>query len=267
LRIVIQALVQRGYIIESVDAAVGLVKARRKVRDPKDERNCSIIVASAYVTADPAANGSRVQLTANEQKILHRKQQTATVSDAGITDAGFYRDLFSTIQADAGGGELTTPGHAQRFGVAYERTLPAVIDGLVQEGFTVEKVDDKVGFVTASRSVQDAKDAKISNVVTATAYVRPAQGGASLMFVAASQQSLKFSGGRPSMLSMALFGSFMGRGMDPGTGPGYGSIIMREGEVTDPAFYSRLFALIGSKVDGANAPLLEASQTPASEKR
>lgn len=265
LRIVIQALVQRGYIIESVDAAVGVVKARRKVRDPKDERNSSIIVASAYVTAEPAANGSRVQLTANEQKVLHRKQ-TATVSDAVITDAGFYRDLFSTIQAAAGGGELMTPGHAQRFGVAYEKTLPAVIDGLVQEGFTVEQVDDKVGFVTASRSVQDAKDSKISNIVTATAYVKPDQGGASLMFLAASQQSLRFTGAGPSFLSTALFGSFTGRGADSRYGA-IGPIVTQEGEVTDPAFYSRLLARIGSKVGGGDAPVLEASQTPTSKKR
>jgi len=257
LRIVIQALVQRGYIIESVDAAVGLVKAKRVVRDPEDERNSTIIVASAYVTAEPAANGSRVQLTANEQKILHRKQQTATVRDGGITGAGFYRDLFSTIQADAGGGEPTTPGHAQRFGVAYERTWHAVIDLLAQEGFTVGQVDDEVGFVTASRVTPDAKDAKISNVVTATAYVRPDPGGASLLYVAASQQSLMFPaavqqslksiGAGSSSLSMALLGRFMRSG-----DTGYWLIVTQEGEITDPAIYNRLFALIGSKVGGGS---------------
>jgi Caspase domain len=265
LHIVVQSLVQRGYIIESVDAAVGLVKGRRKIRDPKDESSSSIIVASAYVTAEPAANASRVQLTANEQRVLHRKQ-TATLRDAGITDAGFYRDLFSTIQAAAGDGALTTPGHAQRFGVPYEKAFPAVVDGLVQQGFTVEQVDDKVGFVTASRSAPDAKDPKISNIVTATCYVRPDQAGASLMYVAASQQSLKFSGASPSHLSMALFGSFAGRG-SRGMDAVYGPLVTQEGEVTDPVFYGRLFALIGSKVGGDNASVLEASQTPTSKKR
>ena len=265
LHVVVQSLVQRSYIIESVDTAVGLVKARRKVRDPKDESSTTIIVASAYVTAVPDANGSRVQLTANEQKLLHRKQ-TATVRDAGITDAAFYRDLFSTIQAGAGGGVLTTPGHAQHFDVPYEKTFPAVVDGLVQEGFTVEQVDDKVGFVTASRSVPDAKDRKISNIVTATCYVGPDQGGASLMFVAASQESLKFSGtGSSSYLSRALFGSFAGRG-SPGMDTVYGPLVTQEGELTDPVFYSRLFALIASKVGGGNAPLLEASQTPTKKR-
>ncbi|HYC10851.1 MAG TPA: caspase family protein [Steroidobacteraceae bacterium] len=264
LHVVVQSLVQRGYIIQSVDAAVGLVKAMRKVRDPKDESGTSIIVASAYVTAVPDANGSRVQLTANEQKLLHRKQ-TATIRDAGITDAGFYRDLFATIQAAAAGGALTAPGHVQHFGVPYEKTFPAVVDGLVQEGFTVEQVDDKVGFVTASRSVPDAKDRKISNIVTATCYVRPDQGGASLMFVAASQQSLRFSGtGSSSYLSRALFGSFTGRG-SAGMDTVYGPLVTQEGELTDPVFYSRLFALIASKV-GGDAPLLEASQTPTKKR-
>jgi Caspase domain len=265
LHIVVQSLVQRGYVIESVDAAVGLVKGRRKVQDPKDESSSSIIVASAYVTAEPATNASRVQLTASEQKVLHRKQ-TATLRDAGITDAGFYRDLFGTIQAAVGDGALTTPGHAQRFGVPYEKTFPAVVDGLVQQGFTVEQVDDKVGFVTASRSAPDAKDPKISSIVTATCYVRPDQGGASLMYVAASQQSLKFSGAGRSRLSMALFGSFAGRG-GRGMDSVYGPLVTQEGELTDPVFYSRLFALIGSKIGGDNAPVLEASQTPTSKKR
>ena len=86
------------------------------------------------------------------------------------------------------------------------------------------------------------------------------------MFVAASQQSLKFTGAGPSFLSTALLGSLVGRGSDR-MDIGFGPIVTQEGEVTDPAFYNRLFVVIASKVGGDNAPLLEASKTPTSKKR
>ena len=300
LRIVIEALVERGYVIESTDTALDLVRATRRLQDPKDERNSNDITLSASVTAEAGANGSRVQVMASEQKMVHRKPskssvasrffggadmprspadyQPQVVATRGITDAGFYRELFAGIEADMSGSATALSGHSQRVGAPVERTLPAVLDGLAQLGFSIDQTDKRIGFVTATRFVRDAKDAKVSIRMTATTYVRPDPADTSVVIVAASEQvmtnpyapMMEQAFGRMPAAQRSAMGQMMAIGEVFG---GYGNVVTREGEVSDASFYKEVFTMIERKVADSNSrptpesspsqeasPLQEASQ-------
>lgn len=258
----VQAIVQSGYVIDSIDHSLGLLRASRSLADPKDARYSNNFTLTAYVMAD-SAGSSRVQLSANQQRVLHRKSdrvfgkptyQPAVVEhDSSIRDNAFYGGLFHAIELDLSGPGSAALGHSHRFGASADRTLPALLDGLAQRGFTVERADGVVGFTTVQRSNENAKDQE-TTTDRATVYVSPAGGGDSIVTVAAGQRvttsGLQDFGISRNPLGMGLFGMSSSRMaaalqaslMDPQ------SVVVREGEISDARFYDELFNVVAEKL-------------------
>jgi hypothetical protein len=257
------ALVKAGYIVDSVDHSLGLVTATRRILDSKDTRYSNNIVASAYVAAERGSDGTRVQLSANEQRILHRKSskmfskpiyEPAVVEhDGSVTDAGYYRGLFAAIEADLAVSDATLSGHARRFGAPVERTLPAAIDGLAQRGFVIDHADNALGFVTAHRA-RDDKATGGTVRESATLYVKADSDKQSIVTVAASERAVGYSSveyGSSTPLGMmfgGLLGGAGGRGNASIMGLAGQPVVIREGEISDGAFYGNLFSIIDDKL-------------------
>jgi hypothetical protein len=260
MRATVEALVQGGYIVDSVDHSLGVVTATRRVLNPKDTRYSNNFAASAYVALDPGTDGSRVQLSANEQRVLHRKSskmfgkpeyQPAVVEHEGsVTDAGYYRGLFAAIEANLAANDATLPTHARRFGAPIERTLPAVIDGLAQRGFSIDDADKAVGFVTAHRTRED-KAAGGNVRDSATLYVKSDSDKQSIVIVAGSERavwspSFEMGSGSAGLSMLGLLG--VARGGDMSMETLGQTVVMREGEISDVAFYGNLFSIIDEKL-------------------
>lgn len=255
------ALVKAGYIVDSVDHSLGLVTATHRALDSKDTRYSNNIVASAYVAAEPANDGARVRLSANEQRVLHRKSskmfrkavyESAVVEhDGSVTDAGYYGGLFAGIEADLGASDAALSGHAHRFGAPIERTLPAAIDGLAQRGFSIDRADNAVGFVTAHRA-RDDKATGGTVQESATVYVKSDADKQSIVVVAASERAVAYSSVEGGSTSLGMFGGLLGgaRGRDTATLTGFPGqqVVIREGEISDVAFYGNLFSMIDEKL-------------------
>jgi hypothetical protein len=255
------ALVKAGYIVDSVDHSLGLVTATHRALDSKDTRYSNNIVASAYVAAEPGNDGARVRLSANEQRVLHRKSskmfrkavyESAVVEhDGSVTDAGYYGGLFAGIEADLGASDAALSGHARRFGAPIERTLPAAIDGLAQRGFSIDRADNAVGFVTAHRA-RDDKATGGTVQESATVYVKADADKQSIVIVAASERAIAYSSVENGSTSLGMFGGLLGgaRGRDNATLTGFPGqqVVIREGEISDVAFYGNLFSMIDEKL-------------------
>jgi hypothetical protein len=255
----IGALVKAGYIVDSVDHSLGLVTATHRVLDLKDTRYSNNVVASAYVAAEQGGNGARVQLSANEQRVLHRKSskmfgkpsyEAAVVErDGSVTDDGYYRDLFAAIEANLVASESTLSAHAHRFGAPIERTLPAAIDGLAQRGFSIDQADNAVGFVTAHRA-RDDKATGETVLESATVYVKADSGEQSTVIVSASERAVGYVSAQRVLSAMfgGLLGADAGRGNRALTGIPGQEVVTREGEISDAAFYGGLFSTIDEKL-------------------
>jgi hypothetical protein len=118
LRVVTGTLVQKGFAIEQVDSAMGLIKASRNLTDPKDANTNYHISATAYVSADADIEGSVVSLAASQQTVLYRKGHTWTMlpllpiipiptgkkyetvvtGEGSILQGDFYADFFAAVE-------------------------------------------------------------------------------------------------------------------------------------------------------------------------
>ena len=129
LSVVTGTFVQKGFTIDHSDAGMRLVKASRDLADPKDPNTDYHITATAFVTVDPA--GSRVNLAATQQTVLHRKghswtmvpllilplpiptgkkYETVTTSEGSILSGTFYAEFFNAVeQGLARTAEFATP--------------------------------------------------------------------------------------------------------------------------------------------------------------
>jgi len=256
------ALVEAGYVVDSVDHSLGLVTATRRVLDSKDGRYSNNISASAYIAPDQGNDGARVQLSANEQRVLHRKTskmfskpiyESAVVEhDGSVTDAGYYRGLFAAIEADLAASVATPATRTHRFGAPVERTLPAAIDGLAQRGFSIDQADNTIGFVTAHRARDDKATGGTVREI-ATVYVRADSDKQSIVFVAGSERAVSYSSAEygPTPVGM-VFGGLLGgagrRGNASLSGIPGQPVVIREGEISDVAFYGNLFSMIDEKL-------------------
>ncbi|HWW20653.1 MAG TPA: caspase family protein [Steroidobacteraceae bacterium] len=163
----IQTLVQRGFIIQSVSAELGLINAVYALQDPKNESYSTdtALTASASPTSSPTI--ARVQITASEQRLLHRKPgsriaaatfgyqprdyENVVVKEGPVNDQGFYRDLLAGIDTNLRGGDAPKASHQQHFATTLENLLTAANDGLAQKGFTITKLDRNLGLILANR--------------------------------------------------------------------------------------------------------------------
>jgi hypothetical protein len=111
-------LVQQGFTIEQTDAANGLIKGVRALEDPKNKKISYLITTSVDVTGAPSGDATVVTASASQQTVLHKDSekyfhllglvpiptgkdyQTIVRKEGNITDASFYKDLFSAVESN-----------------------------------------------------------------------------------------------------------------------------------------------------------------------
>ncbi|HEX4376506.1 MAG TPA: caspase family protein, partial [Steroidobacteraceae bacterium] len=166
-RTLIEALVARGYIVESLDPELGTISLLRRTQGPGDKHNAVESVLMASVTTSETGVGSQLQLSADDLQVLHRDPaahpgfrgmtgsydmqpqygyETVKLHDGAVTDDGFYRELFTAIDASLHG-SLTPSKHSQRVIDHQEQTLRAVADALTQHGYYVSTSEDRLGLL------------------------------------------------------------------------------------------------------------------------
>ena len=148
---------------------------------------------------------------------------------------------------------MATPAtRTHRFGAPVERTLPAAIDGLAQRGFSIDQADNTIGFVTAHRARDDKATGGTVREI-ATVYVRADSDKQSIVFVAGSERAVSYSSAEygPTPVGM-VFGGLLGgagrRGNASLAGIPGQPVVIREGEISDVAFYGNLFSMIDEKL-------------------
>jgi hypothetical protein len=297
----IEALVQRGFVIESVNPDLGIINAMRKVQDAKDERYSTNTSVSASVMPTSSADGASVQMTASEQRVLHRKPgsrvaglafgyqphdyQTVVERESSINDPNFYRDLFTAVDTNLRGGDAPKMAHLRPFAAPGEQVLTATIDGLAQRGYTVTASDKKLRFVTASRRTtrnSKEKDGWVADYVNATLYVRSGSDGKSVLVASATEQEAgfrmsaryAFSNQQLQAMTAAQMNSSgctvgvcspeqqLAAMMATISGPQSYEVVRSEG-AANAAFFSDLFEGIGEKLAAMPAPKAPAIPTAA----
>jgi hypothetical protein len=132
LRVVTGTLVQKGFAIEQVDPAMGLIKASRNLTDTKNPDTNYHVSATAYVSAGPGGERSVISLAASQQTVLYRKGHTWTMlpllpiipiptgrkyetvvtGEGSILGGNFYADFFGAVDRNlAGPSEAPEPAH------------------------------------------------------------------------------------------------------------------------------------------------------------
>jgi hypothetical protein len=214
-RALIEALVAQGFIVQSLNPELGTINLLRRTQDPKDKSYSVETVLIASVTAPENGVGAQVQVSADDLRVLHRdplkgntframtgtyqyqvtfNYETVVVHDGAVTDAGFYRGLFATIDANLQGNAAPSK-HSQRVTAPADQALRAAGEALTQHGYYVSSTEERLGLlVLFKRAATPLKtnDGWTSTSVSATLYLRPGTGNDSAFFAAASSQEAMF---------------------------------------------------------------------------
>lgn len=104
----------------------------------------------------------------------------------------------------------------------------------VQQGFTVESADLKSGIVKAVRNMQDREDADISYNIHASADISEVTGAETNVTLAASQQTILHRATTTWWHLLWILPIIP-------TGTEYQTLVIKEGNITEPAFYTDFF--------------------------
>ena len=104
----------------------------------------------------------------------------------------------------------------------------------IQQGFTIESADLKAGVIKAVRNMEDKEDSDFSYNIHASLDISEEAGGQSTVSLAASQQTI---------LHRATYTWWHLLWILPiiPTGKEYQTIVVKEGNITDPGFYTDFF--------------------------
>jgi PIN domain nuclease of toxin-antitoxin system len=117
LRAVTGTLVQKGFSIEQVDVAMGLIRASRNLSDTKDPDTNYHVSATAYVSGASDGDRSVISLAASQQTVLYRKKhnwtmlpllpiipiptgrkyETVVTGEGSILRGNFYAEFFAAV--------------------------------------------------------------------------------------------------------------------------------------------------------------------------
>jgi PIN domain nuclease of toxin-antitoxin system len=117
LRAVTGTLVQKGFAIEQVDAAMGLIRATRNLTDTKNPDTNYHVSATAYVSGASDGDKSLISLAASQQTVLYRKghswtmlpllpiipiptgrkYETVVTGEGSILRGNFYAEFFAAV--------------------------------------------------------------------------------------------------------------------------------------------------------------------------
>jgi hypothetical protein len=105
---------------------------------------------------------------------------------------------------------------------------------LIQQGFTIESADSKSGIIKAVRDMQDKENSEFSYNIHASIDISEAAGIQSTVSLAASQQTILH---RATTTWWHLLGILP---IIP-TGTEYQTLVVKEGNITEPGFYTDFF--------------------------
>lgn len=119
------------------------------------------------------------------------------------------------------------------FTQAPESIFVAVKEVFTRQGFTIKSADQKSGIITAVRNMPDKKDKEISYTIAATANISEV-GGETNVSLAASQQTVLHKATTTWWHLLWIIPIIP-------TGTEYQTLVINEGDVTDPATYTDFF--------------------------
>jgi hypothetical protein len=120
------------------------------------------------------------------------------------------------------------------FTQSYDGIFKIVKQTFIQQGFTIESADSKSGIVKAIRNMEDKENPEISYNIQASADISEVAGAETNVSLAASQQTILH---RSSTTWWHLLWILP---IIP-TGTEYQTLVIKEGNITDPGFYTDFF--------------------------
>jgi len=180
----------------------------------------------------------------------------AVFATIGCASHNAYQKAFDSQSA------LT---HNQRtFAQPPEVIFKIVKQVFIQQGFTVESADLRSGIVKAVRNMQDKEDSEISYNIHASADISEITGSETNVSLAASQQTILH---RATYTWWHLFWIIP---IIP-TGTEYQTLVTKEGNITDPGFYTDFFNSCNIAVtkyeQAVKAAAIKAAEKAAEEKK
>ncbi len=134
----------------------------------------------------------------------------------------------------------------------------------IQQGFTIESADLNSGIIKAVRDMQDKKDSEISYNIHVSTDISEVTGSETNVSVAASQQTILHRATTTWWHLLWIVPIIP-------TGTEYQTLVIKEGDVTDPVFYSDFFNSLriavtkynlAAKAAAAKAVAAKAAETP-----
>jgi hypothetical protein len=104
----------------------------------------------------------------------------------------------------------------------------------IQQGFTIESADLKSGLIKAVRDMQDKENSEYSYNIHVSADISEEAGAQSIVSLAASQQTVLHR-------STTTWWHLLGILPIVPTGKEYQTLVVKEGNITDPGFYTDFF--------------------------
>ncbi|PTU33062.1 hypothetical protein [Stenotrophobium rhamnosiphilum] len=154
--------------------------------------------------------------------------------------------------------ESAIKGNHQTFAAPLDQTFRAVKITLIRQGFTMESADPSSGLIKATRNFQDPVEKDVSYNIVATADVN-AEDENSIVTIAASQQTILHREWHTWWKLLWIIPIFP-------TGTEYQTVVTKEGNVTDAAFYKDFFASVSTAVDASIAAAKAKALKLAAEK-
>jgi hypothetical protein len=167
----------------------------------------------------------------------------AALLAAGCASNDGYRQAFSEKGVIQGSNHAVSADETP--------TLRAAKMTLVHQGFAIENVDFKAGIIKATRNFPDDGNKNISYNIVATVDVAPNGRGTSLVTLAATQQTVLHRERYDWWHLLWVLPLFP-------VDTEYQTVVTREGNVTDPVFYSDFFAAVDKSLTNVLAIMTEA---------
>jgi hypothetical protein len=152
---------------------------------------------------------------------------------SGCADNTGYNSAFA--------GSTSLTGNSRSYPATMDQLFKAAKITLIQQGFTIEQTDAVNGLIKGIRALQDPKHPKIAYLVTASIDVTGAPSGvATVVTASASQQTVLHKDSEKYYHLLGL--------VPIPTGKDYQTIVRKEGNITDPAFYKDLFEALAANL-------------------
>jgi len=156
-------------------------------------------------------------------------------------------------------GKTALTGNTRTMDLAVPQGFRAAQQVLIHQGFTIESADRNTGLIKAVRNFQDPSVPNQSYNINATTYIFEAGPASSSVTLAASQQTILHREWHTWWHLLWIIPIFP-------TGTEYQTVVTKEGNITDPAFYADFFTAYQSTGNEMKLAEKAAADKAAAEK-